>query len=93
MRVQKAAGRIRAILKAKRYAIVAVPETEEVSRRQGMNIVTIAPRTVIMPSGCPGLKALYLKAGLTIAAEVEISQLVNGAGGLACATGILARAV
>lgn len=93
LRVAKATEPIRAILRKKRFTVVPVPETDEVSRRQGMNILTIAPRRIIMPSGCPGLKALYLKAGLSVAAEVEISQLVNGAGGLACAAGILARAV
>jgi N-dimethylarginine dimethylaminohydrolase len=93
VRVQKATGRIRAILKKNKFTVIPVPETDEVWRHQGMNIITIAPRTIIMPSGCPGLKALYRKAGLTVTAEVEISQLVNGAGGLACATGILARAV
>ncbi|MEI7530250.1 MAG: arginine deiminase family protein [Elusimicrobiota bacterium] len=85
LRVQKATGSIRAVLKKNRFTIIPVPETDEVTRRQGMNIVTIAPRKIIMAAGCPGLKALYLKAGLSVAAEVEISQLVNGAGGLACA--------
>jgi arginine deiminase len=56
-----------------------------------MNVVTVAPRRVIMAAGCPGLKRLYEKAGLRVAAEVKISQLINGAGGIACATGILSR--
>ena len=31
--------------------------------------------------------------GVTVAAEIEIGRLLRGAGGLACATGILAREV
>lgn len=73
------------------FTVVEVPENEEVTERQAMNIVTIAPRTIIMTAGCHVTKALYRQAGLTIAAELEVSQLINGAGGLACATGILAR--
>jgi arginine deiminase len=46
---------------------------------------------VIKAAGCPGLKKLYEKAGLSVAAEIRITQLINGAGGIACATGILAR--
>jgi N-dimethylarginine dimethylaminohydrolase len=93
LRADIATDRLKSVLKRKRFTIIPVPETDEVRLRQGMNIVTVAPRRIIMPSGCPGLKALYLKAGLRVAAEVGIGQLVNGAGGLACATGILARTV
>lgn len=56
-----------------------------------MNIVTVSPRTIIMNADCPETKGLYLKAGLTIAAEIRMTQLINGAGGLACATGIISR--
>jgi N-dimethylarginine dimethylaminohydrolase len=79
-------------LKANGFAIVAIPENHEVMARQAMNIITIAPRTIVMTAGCPDTKRLYLNAGLKVAAEIEISQLINGAGGLACATGIIARA-
>jgi N-dimethylarginine dimethylaminohydrolase len=93
LRTEKASPRIRALLRANKIAVIPVPETEEVSARQGMNIVTVAPRRLIMPASCPGLKKLYSDSGLVVAAEVGISQLINGAGGLACATGILARAL
>ncbi|MBI4801613.1 MAG: hypothetical protein HY796_03720 [Elusimicrobia bacterium] len=93
LRAEKAPAELRSVLKRKNFTVIPVPETDEVRLRQGLNIVTVAPRRLIMPSGCPGLKALYLKAGLSVEAEVEISQLINGAGGLACATGILERAV
>lgn len=93
LRAGIAPARLKSVLKRKNFTVIPAPETDEVRLRQGMNIVTVAPRRILMPSGCPGLKALYLKAGLSVEAEVEISQLLNGAGGLACATGILERAV
>lgn len=75
------------------FHVVAVPESLEVRTRQAMNIVTVAPRTVIMAAGCPETRSLFQEAGLTIAAELDITQLLQGAGGLACATGILSRAM
>jgi N-dimethylarginine dimethylaminohydrolase len=74
------------------FKVVAIPENREVITRQAMNIITIAPRTIIMTANCPETRALYQKAGINIAGEIELAQLINGAGGLACATGILARA-
>lgn len=73
------------------YTIVNIPENCEVATRQAMNIVTVAPRTIIMTAGCPETRQLYLDAGLTVTAQLEISQLINGAGGLACAAGIVSR--
>lgn len=73
------------------FEVVAIPESSEVRLRQSMNIVTIAPRTVIMTSCCDETRKMYLKAGLKIAAELDLTQLMCGAGGLACATGIVAR--
>ena len=58
-----------------------------------MNTVTLGPRTIVMPTNCPDLKRLYETNGMTVAAEIDINQLLNGAGGLACATGILAREI
>lgn len=81
------------ILKKKRISVVPVPETEEVLNRQGMNIVTVSPGRIIMPEGCPELRKLYRAAGVAVAAEVPIRQVIKGAGGLACATGILSRSL
>jgi N-dimethylarginine dimethylaminohydrolase len=80
-------------LEEQRFTLIRIPENREVTSRQAMNIVTIAPRTIIMTAGCPETRRLYLEAGLGIATELEIPQLINGAGGLACATGIVAREI
>lgn len=83
--------RLLRILEQRGVKIIAVPESEEVIDRQGMNVVTLAPRHLLMPQGCARLKALYQQNGLKVVNEVSFSQGLNAAGGLACATGILSR--
>jgi N-dimethylarginine dimethylaminohydrolase len=79
------------LLETHGFEIIRIPENHEVRTRQAMNIVTVAPRTILMTAGCPETRSLFEEAGLTIAAELELTQLLQGAGGLACATGIVAR--
>jgi N-dimethylarginine dimethylaminohydrolase len=79
------------VLEDQHFRIVTVPENEEVQSRQAMNIVTTAPRTILMMKGCPETRELFQLHGLTVAAELELTQVMNGAGGLACATGIISR--
>jgi N-dimethylarginine dimethylaminohydrolase len=93
VRVELAPKSLVRLLVRRRFAVVPVPEIEETIERQGMNVVTVAPRTIVMPDDCPTLRRAYEDAGLRIAAEVEIEQLRRGAGGLACATGILSRRI
>lgn len=71
--------------------LVEVPETPETTRCQGMNLVTVAPRTVVLPAGVPQTGAILRRAGIEVAAEADISELLKAAGGIACATGILRR--
>jgi N-dimethylarginine dimethylaminohydrolase len=71
--------------------IIDVPENIEVREKQAMNIVTISPRKILMASNCPITKKLYKKNKIKVLAELKISQLINGAGGLACSTGIIRR--
>jgi len=78
-------------LETRAFTVVRIPENREVQTRQAMNIVTAAPRTILMTAGCPETRMLFERAGLTIAAELELTQLMQGAGGLACAASILAR--
>ncbi|MGZ3690743.1 MAG: dimethylarginine dimethylaminohydrolase family protein [Pseudobdellovibrio sp.] len=79
------------LLKKNKVKIIAVPEIDEVTQLQAMNIVVLSPNKIIMPADCPVIKNIYLKNNLKIAAEVKIKQLINAAGGIACATGILSR--
>jgi N-dimethylarginine dimethylaminohydrolase len=73
------------------FKVVKVPENIEVTTKQAMNIVTVSARNIIMTAGCPLTKKIFEDAGLKIAAELDFAQLINGAGGLACATGIVGR--
>lgn len=67
-------------------ALVELPEDLE-----GMNFVVVGPRTVVVPSGSPGVTAALRRAGVAVAAELEASELVKTTGGIASATGILWR--
>jgi len=71
---------------------IDIPETEEVRERQAMNILTVAPGTIIMGANCPDTKKRFESAKVRVAAEVPISQLIRGGGGLACAVAPLRRA-
>jgi N-dimethylarginine dimethylaminohydrolase len=85
------AQEVAAFLEEQGFTVVSIPENSEVTTRQAMNIVTLGPRRIIMTAGCAATRQLFIDAGLTIAAELELSQLISGAGGLACAAGILGR--
>lgn len=63
---------------------------EEEGRRMALNFVTLAPRKVLMPAGCPRTQALLESAGVE-RLSVEIGEIVKAAGGIACLTGILRR--
>jgi N-dimethylarginine dimethylaminohydrolase len=78
-------------LRENRIGIIRIPENEEVKNKQAFNFVTVAPRKIIMPAACPRTKEIFQKHGVEVLADVFITQLINAGGGLACATGILAR--
>ncbi len=81
-----------ALLRKNKIKVISIRENAELKKKHAMNFLTIAPGKIIMPADCPRTKRIYEKSGIKIAAEVSITQLANAAGGLACATGILARA-
>lgn len=78
-------------LKANKFSIIYIDEKKEVQEKQAMNIVTVAPNKIIMPAGCPETKKSFEDAGIEVTAEIKIHELMKGAGGLACATGIISR--
>jgi N-dimethylarginine dimethylaminohydrolase len=55
-----------------------------------MNFVTLAPRHLLMPAGCPRTRARYEARGIRVE-EVDVSEYLLAAGGIGCATGVLAR--
>lgn len=67
-----------------------LPPEEELRRKRGANLVTVAPRVVVMPAGCPRLRR-RLEAHHVRVVEVDVSEYLAAGGGIACATGILHR--
>lgn len=69
---------------------ILIDEGPSVSECQGMNIVMIDQKNLVMPAGLPNLKSFYESLGLACF-EANISECVKAAGGIACLTGILRR--
>jgi N-dimethylarginine dimethylaminohydrolase len=70
--------------------IVPVSEGSEVSEGRAMNLVALAPGSVLMPADCPRIKALIEGEGVTVV-SVDVSEYVSADGGIGCLTGILSR--
>jgi N-dimethylarginine dimethylaminohydrolase len=92
LRHEKAPKALARLLKRRRFRVVPIPESAEVVAGQGMNVVTVSPRRIVMPADCPRLGEIYRSAGLHVAGTADVRQLRLAAGGLACAVGILSRA-
>ena len=91
LRIDNIPAEIVDVLKEHRIKIIGVNDNIELTEKHAMNFVTIAPHKIIMPADCPKTKRMLHALGIKIAGEVGIAQLINGGGGLACATGILSR--
>ncbi|MEW9937179.1 dimethylarginine dimethylaminohydrolase family protein [Clostridium butyricum] len=72
------------------YNIISIKESEEVTNKQAMNIVTINSKEIIMPNDCPQTEEIYIENGIKVH-KTLIRELRKGAGGLGCATLILER--
>ncbi len=72
------------------WTLVELPDDDEVLDRRAMNFVTLGPRAVLMPSGCPRTRAT-LEAHSVRVVEADVSEYVKAGGGMGCATGILRR--
>lgn len=91
LRKEKAPDSLIELFQSRGMKIVWVEETEETVWKQSFNFVCHQPNHIIMAKNCPKSKAYFEKNGLNVTAEVEISQYISAAGGIACATGILGR--
>jgi N-dimethylarginine dimethylaminohydrolase len=91
VRTAQASVRLLRILQGSSITVLPVPESDEVVHQQGMNLVTLSPNRIVMPANCRNLRSLYESYGIQIAAEVPVSQYLNAAGGIGCATGVLSR--
>lgn len=82
---------LRGVLSRQGIELVGLKESVEIKQQQALNFVSVGPRKIVMVSGNPATREIYRRHGIEIAAEVESSELLKGAGGLGCATGILQR--
>ena len=77
-------------LRAHGYAVLFLPDEDEVAHGSAFNFVTLGPRKILMAAGNPITQAFYERAGITCH-TVEVDELVKAAGGIGCMTGILER--
>jgi N-dimethylarginine dimethylaminohydrolase len=69
---------------------LVLPPDEELSWGRGLNFVTLGPRRLVMPAGCPGIERRLRAAGLQVH-TCDVGEYLKAAGGLGCLTGILWR--
>lgn len=78
-------------IKSLHLEVVPVKEHEEIVKNLAFNFVVLDQDCVVMTKGAPEFQRFLEKIGISVAGCVSTSEYVNAAGGLACATGILAR--
>ncbi len=93
IRTEVAPAGLVALLDACGIRVLEFAEHPEIVRGQAMNFVTVAERAVVMVGGAPRTRAQLIQAGITVRATVHCPELLNAAGGLACATGVLHRSI
>lgn len=72
------------------YEVRFFPDDHEMVRGFGHNFVTLGPRRVLMPEGCPILRAAYQDAGIECV-TVELGEIHKCAGGIGCLSGVVTR--
>jgi N-dimethylarginine dimethylaminohydrolase len=70
--------------------LLEASDIHEVKQGMAMNLVTLAPGKVIMPSGNPVTQGILEDAGIEVA-SIEINEIMNGWGALHCMTVFLRR--
>jgi N-dimethylarginine dimethylaminohydrolase len=85
-----ATPQLRELLSRRGYRLVEFPVDRELTEGRGMNFVTLGPRRVLMPAGCPAARRRLESAGVDVEC-VEIGEYLKAAGGLGCLTAILTR--
>ncbi|MBW2260642.1 MAG: amidinotransferase [Deltaproteobacteria bacterium] len=65
------------------YEILSIPSGEEAVAGYALNLVTLGPRSVLMPAGNPATQSFLEDAGIACR-TVDVSELLKGAGGWPC---------
>jgi N-dimethylarginine dimethylaminohydrolase len=69
---------------------VIIPPDEGELDEMSMNLVALGPKRVLMPAGRPRTRRFLEEAGVHCRAVV-VDELIKGAGGIGCLTGVLKR--
>jgi arginine deiminase len=72
------------------FRVLELPDAAEAERGMSINMVAPEPGVVLMSTGNPQTRRALEDAGVT-AVEVDVSELMKGAGGIHCMTGVLER--
>jgi N-dimethylarginine dimethylaminohydrolase len=86
----KVTGQLTELLSSRGIRQIVLAPDAELTAGLGMNFVTLSPRRLLMPAGCPGIRARFRSEGLEVL-EAEISEYRKAAGGIGCLTGVLRR--
>lgn len=81
---------MRAVLDRAGVRLVEFDADDEVVGARALNFVTLGPREVLMPAHAPRTRA-RLEAEGVVVHERPIGEYLRAAGGIGCATGVLAR--
>jgi len=81
---------VRGFLAGRGVSLIECATDDEFLVGRGMNFVTIGPRVLVMPAGCPGMQATFEASGVTVH-TLDMSEYLKAAGGLGCLTGIVQR--
>jgi N-dimethylarginine dimethylaminohydrolase len=79
-----------AALRREGYRVLEAPDERELGR-MAINLVTLAPREVLLPAGNPRTLEVLAAEGVRCV-EVPADELAKGGGGIGCMTGVLRRA-
>ena len=82
--------RVYELLKMRGFRFLDVPDAGEARLGMAINMVPLAPGVVVMPAGNPITRAALEAAGVTCL-EVEVDELMKGAGSVHCMTGVVHR--
>ncbi len=77
-------------LQERGYEVAFIPDAAEAEWGHALNVVTLAPRRILMTAHAPVTQAFYESLGITCH-TVEIDELVKAAGAIGCLTGVLVR--
>lgn len=83
-------GNAVAALRARDYQIAFIPDEMEAAHRGALNVVTLGPRQILMPTACPRTQQFYETHHIACH-TTPIPELLKAAGGIACLSGILWR--